>query len=210
MKLINKILVIILLLILFSCEKNKINTVNVPNEALENITQESQTVENKILTNDFENIQNTKEMIENYFVNEVLNGMKYTGDIEDPNGVVKIYGNPLKENIRQTTPIWRNKNYVNFIRTLIYDDLIHYYYTFENGTEMYVSVIMIKPHERLKTIKIGDNISKLKEIFGNNIYEFDNNPVYQGLNLEVIFIIRNDKIMEIIGNYLLDGNYLNN
>ena len=188
MQLAKIILAIILPLNLFPCIKDKKDTRNIPNR------------EYKALNADFKNY---REIIENYFINEVLNGIKYTGELDDKNGVVKLYGLPLEENVESISPYYFEGGNVIAIRKLIYDDLIHYYYVFENGKELYAGIEMDKSHERLKTINIGDDVNKLKEIFGESFYDYENKISYYGLNEEVVFLIKNNIIIKIIGNYLL-------
>jgi hypothetical protein len=179
------ILAIILPVNLFSCIKGKNDTQN---------------MEYKIFNIDFEK---DREIIENYFVNEVLNGIKYTGRLDDKNGAVKFYGLPLEENIESIPPYYLEGYYAIAIRKLIYDDLIHYYYVFETGKELYAGVEMNKSQKRLKTINIGDDVNKLKETFGRNFYEHENIISYYGLNEEVAFFVEKDIIVKIIGSYLL-------
>jgi hypothetical protein len=182
------VLAIILPLNLFSCIKDKKNTENMQN------------IEYKTFYIDYENY---REIIENYFINEVLNGIKYTGKLDNKNGVVELYGLPLEENIESISPYYFEGGKVIAIRKLIYEDLIHYYYVFENGKELYVGIEMKKSHERLKTITIGDDVNKLKETFGGNFYEYENRISYYGLKEELVFFIENNIVVKIVANYLL-------
>jgi hypothetical protein len=118
--------------------------------------------------------------LENYFLNEILGGMEINiYDIKTKNEIYEYFGIPINEtvnieecflytsgeiieNIYSTGPIGS--------RRIVYSDLIHSF-AILNGRqlfEVYNSIEINNPLERLQTINIGDNINKLIEAFGNN------------------------------------------
>lgn len=144
-----------------------------------------------------------RKIIDAYFTMEILNGLEYTKAINDKNGVIEIYGTPLKEKIDTVFPFYFEGGNVVSVRTLIYSDLIHRYYVFESGSELYLGIEANQPLQRFKTINIGDSITKLKDMFGEGYSHNDSMISYYGLNTELVFVTDSGIITKILGNYLL-------
>jgi hypothetical protein len=140
--------------------------------------------------------------IDYYFTNEILNDKVFSGNMTDRKKFDEYYGMPLEEIIETSEHLF----YIA-VRKLLYDDVIHYFYISNDGEEVYNGVEINKPLERLKTINIGDSINKLKETFGNECWEDNNdryghNIFYEGLYFAgIIFYIEDDIIIKIFCSY---------
>ena len=150
------------------------------------------------------NFENTREKVENYIINEILAGIKYTGNLDDQYGVTKYYGVFVEEKITTITPFYFEGGNVIQLRELIYNDITHYYYIFDTGKQLYKGVEIKNPLTRLITINIGDTYDKLIESFGNDYYYGGKEYIsYFGFQGEVIFSIEGNRIKKIFVNYLL-------
>jgi hypothetical protein len=160
--------------------------------------QEIKENNNKLLekAND-EIIKQNDNPLENYIFNEILNGIKYTEDFKNKNGVIKIYGEPIEDTIRiNSETFFFRGGKVKGVREIKYEDLLHRYYIYEDDTQFYVHVLANKPMDRLKSINIGDFSEKIIITFGKNYYQDGGEDIIYDLENDssVIFFIR-DKII---------------
>ncbi|QQO10353.1 hypothetical protein [Breznakiella homolactica] len=154
-----------------------------------------------VIQNDFDI---SREKIQSFIDNELLNGIKYQESFKDKDGVINTYGNPIEDRIKTIKPFSFEGGTVIGIRELIYNDFIHTYYIFENGNQLYASVEYNNKLGRVKKINIGNTFEELKIAFGNHYYEGKGeNIIYYGKNVEVIFLINEKIIQSIQINYLL-------
>jgi hypothetical protein len=166
-------------------------------ETKENNNQSMKKTNDEIIEIKQDDIVENDNPLENYIFNEVLNGIKYTTDFKDKNGVIEIYGEPIEDTIRinpQTFSFRGGK--VKGVRELTYKDLLHRYYIYEDDTQFYVHVLANKPVDRLKSINIGDFSEKIITTFGGNYYQDGGEDIIYDLGNDsiVIFFIR-DKII---------------
>ena len=154
--------------------------------------------------------EENKTKVENYLLNELLNGINISGNFYyDKNDVIDFYGIPLEETI-EVANFFRSTFGIIAERKLIYDDLIFIYFVFENNSERLQRVEINRPLERLKTINIGDNANKIREEFGNifweSKYRYEHEILfrlrYNGeYPYDLVFLIENNIIIKIECNY---------
>jgi hypothetical protein len=122
--------------------------------------------------------------------------------------VIDIFGEPLNIKVTEVSFNLVGGKVIE-IRELIYDDFIHIYYIFEDGTIFYIGFIIEKKLERLKTINIGDTSEKLLSIFSDKYYSWESvesikeNISYYIDPVEVQFVINDKIIQKIYVNFLL-------
>jgi hypothetical protein len=164
----------------------------------------SQDIE-KIAKNDI-----VRNNITDFFYNEILNGNNDLSFQHGSDGVINFFGRPLEEN-RISTSFYFEGGTVIQIHELIYNDLTHRYYVFENGRELYYGYFVTKTLDRLKSIKIGDTSEKLLSTFFDKYYTWDNvESIKENISYytdpvvcEIQFVIKEGIIKMIACNFLL-------
>jgi hypothetical protein len=148
--------------------------------------------------------------LKDFIFNEVLNGIIYQGDIEDENGVIDTYGEPLKDEIVEYSDGLRyegGRTLIGF-REISYEDLIHRYFVFVNRSniqsQFYKDVIVNKKLDRLTTVNIGSSTEEIIAAFGNIEGRRDGEDLRYMWNLDisepyrwVTFSIENDIVIGI-------------
>jgi hypothetical protein len=184
-----KLAIIIIILFIFSVfpcypEENDINTL--PMDVSRFISEEH------------------RAMIENYFLNEILNGIYYSRSYTK-NEIINFYGEPLKNIVEETSSFYSDSFGLIAIRKLVYKDMMHVFYVFDNEVELHNRVVIDIPLERLITINIGDNKNKVKEVFGYIRLEHEDEITYRinyhGYTLDLRFLFENNIITKIEGVY---------
>ena len=115
-----------------------------------------------------------RNRLQNFIIDELLNGVAYQGDNEDfddIDGVINTYGIPLKDEITEVIDGGRYVGLGNLtgIREISYEDLLHRYYVFGNSgmIQCYVDVTLTKKVDRLTLINIGDTSDVVISTFGS-------------------------------------------
>jgi hypothetical protein len=157
---------------------------------------------------------NKKNSIYDFLVYEIMDGnieSSFEKGIED---IINIYGEPIDIRIIPVSITYRSEK-VKEMREYIYKDFIHSYYISQNGKEFYRGFSIEKKSERLKTINIGDSSDKLLSVFSDKSdfidsdFTFRNNFTIRYYiwhpqsydYYQIKFIIRNNKIENILGEY---------
>ncbi|GHV08468.1 hypothetical protein FACS189485_19990 [Spirochaetia bacterium] len=154
--------------------------------------------------------------LNSFVFDELFDGKEYiryhygfTSIIWDEIGLEEIYGTPIEDNI--VSLYIHSRPYVIGLREIIYKDLTHRYYIFDDNTQRYANLEVNHKLDRLKEINIGDSVEKLITTFGNKYRKWVNNNYmdhsdventiyleYKWLYGEVLFFIENDIIVKII------------
>ena len=149
---------------------------------------------------------NRQSNITDFFFIEITNGNRNLSFHREKYEVIDMFGEPL-DIIATEVSFNLAGGRVIEKRELIYDDFIHIYYVFEDGTIFYEGFIIEKRLERLKTITIGDTSDKLLSTFPDKYYtwdEIENISFYTDPVICVIqFVIQDAIIQKIFVSFLL-------
>jgi hypothetical protein len=202
----NLYIFLIVLTICIGCYKNEKNQENdIKNKIDLNVEFKADEDYRKIIITNSEEIN-----ITNFFYDEIMNGKKDLSFHKEKYEVIDIFGEPLNIKVTEVTFNLVGGKVIE-IRELIYDDFIHVYYIFEDGTIFYIGFIIEKKLERLKTINIGDTSERLLSIFSDKYYSWENvesikeNISYytDPVECEIQFVINDKKKKKIYVNFLL-------
>jgi hypothetical protein len=112
--------------------------------------------------------------LKDFIYNEILNGTIFQGDIEDEDGVIDTYGEPLNDEIIEYSDGLRYEGGRTLIgiREITYEDITHRYFVFINRSniqsQFYKDVIVNKKLDTLTTINIGATSEDIRAVFGNS------------------------------------------
>jgi len=110
-----------------------------------------------------------KNNITDFYFNEILAGNKYLKFHRDEYKIIEYFGEPFEIRITPASFYFEGGKVVEY-HQYFYDDFIHYYYIFEDGTILYKGFIIERKQERLKTINIGDTSDKLLSTFSDRYF----------------------------------------
>ncbi|MDR1858607.1 MAG: hypothetical protein LBQ69_03980 [Treponema sp.] len=115
---------------------------------------------------------NRQSNITDFFFVEIMDGNTGLSFHREKYEVIDMFGEPLDINVTEVSFNLAGGMIIEK-HGLIYDDFIHIYYVFEDGTIFYEGFIIEKRLERLKTITIGDTSDKLLLTFPDKYYIWD-------------------------------------
>ncbi|MDR0314201.1 MAG: hypothetical protein LBI14_11475 [Treponema sp.] len=152
--------------------------------------------------------------LKDFIYNEVLKGIIYQGDIEDENGVIDTYGEPLKDEIIEYSDglQYEGGRTLIGIREIRYEDLTHRYFVFVNRrniqSQSYKDVLVNTKLDRLTTINIGARSEDIMAVFGRDYWRKEGEDLMYMWNLDISepyrwvrFTIENDIVISI--SYIL-------
>ena len=153
---------------------------------------------------------NQQNNITDFFFVEIMNGKTGLSFHRGKYEVIDMFGEPLNVNVTEVSFNLVGGRVIEK-RELIYDDFIHMYYVFDDGTIFYEGFIIEKRLERLKTITIGDTSDKLLSTFSDRYYTWEEiENIKENISFytdpvvcEIQFVIQDTIIQKIFVNFLL-------